>query len=211
MVRGDSHPLQTFSSGETDVAGCGCAIAGSTADALEVARRLALDLGMEPVEIDDSRRAAYHAAASIASNFLVTLEATAEKVAGGAGIEPDQARRLLGPLVRTTVENWLVRGPERALTGPVARGDEETVARQRAAVAEASPEALALFDQLVRDKIEQGTDPFRAVTILRRRFDQKLEDNIELVRSEIKLGNELAESTYRGTWISGLIAAGAQG
>ena len=90
----------------------------------------------------------YHAAASIASNFLVTLEAAAERVAGGAGIAPEEARRLLGPLVRTTVENWLRVGPEAALTGPVVRGDEETVARQREAVAERAPRLLELFDAL---------------------------------------------------------------
>ena len=81
-----------------------------------------------PFELADDRRAAYHAAASIASNFLVTLEAAAERIAAGAGLPPDQARTLLAPLVRSTVENWAELGPERALTGPVARGDEATVA-----------------------------------------------------------------------------------
>src|SRR5436190_247622 len=81
-------------------------------------------LGMRPFELDDSRRAAYHAAASIASNFLVTLEAAAESMASSAGIAPEEARALLGPLVRSTVENWIALGPEGALTGPVARGDE---------------------------------------------------------------------------------------
>ena len=51
--------------------------------------------------------------------------------------------------VRRTVENWIALGPERALTGPVARGDERTVAAQRAAVAEAAPELLSLFDSLL--------------------------------------------------------------
>ena len=148
------HPLQTFSSDADGPAleifnGAGCAIAGSTPAGLEVATGLAERLGMTSFEIDDSRRAAYHAAASIASNFLVTLEATAELVAAEAGLEPDEARALLAPLVRTTVENWTRLGPERALTGPVARGDEQTVAAQRAAVADAAPEVLALFDALV--------------------------------------------------------------
>ena len=143
------HPLQAIAGDRTELRGCGCGIAGSTAAALELARRLATDLGMEPLEIADAQRAAYHAAASIASNFLIALEAAAESVAAGAGIEPDEARRLLGPLVRTTVENWLVAGPEAALTGPVARGDERTVAAQRAAVAESAPEVLPLFDELV--------------------------------------------------------------
>ena len=97
---------------------------------------------MRPFEIEDEGRAAYHAAASIASNFLVTLEAAAERVAAGAGLEADEARALLAPLVRATVENWAEHGPERALTGPIARGDEATVARQRDAVAESAPELL---------------------------------------------------------------------
>ena len=143
------HPLQTVTGPDTAFSGCGCAVAGSTPEALALAQRLAEALGMEPFEIADEARAAYHAAASIASNFLVTLEAAAEAVAGGAGIAPEQARRLLAPLVRTTVANWERLGPEGALTGPVARGDEVTVARQRRAVEAAAPDLLPLFDALV--------------------------------------------------------------
>jgi predicted short-subunit dehydrogenase-like oxidoreductase (DUF2520 family) len=143
------HPLQTIAGAEADLRGCGCAVAGTTPAALDLARSLAADLGMHPVEIADEDRAAYHAAASIASNFLLTLEAAAESVAAGAGVAPAEARRLLGPLVRTTVDNWLRLGPERALTGPVARGDERTVAAQRAAVADVAPDLVPLFDELV--------------------------------------------------------------
>src|SRR4051794_3745837 len=80
------HPLQTVAGPDADFAGCGCAIAGSSPEALELARSLALAARMEPFEIDDSARAAYHAAASIASNFVVTLEWMAERVAAAAGI-----------------------------------------------------------------------------------------------------------------------------
>jgi predicted short-subunit dehydrogenase-like oxidoreductase (DUF2520 family) len=147
------HPLQTFSGGSTGLvafAGAGCAIAGSTAEALAFAADLARALGMTPFEIDDEGRAAYHAAASVASNFLVTLQAAAERIAAGAGLEPEQARQLLAPLLRRTVDNVAELGPERALTGPVARGDHATVEAQRQAVAEAAPELLDLFDELVR-------------------------------------------------------------
>jgi predicted short-subunit dehydrogenase-like oxidoreductase (DUF2520 family) len=147
------HPLQSFtpeSSGLRAFAGAGCAIAGSTAEALAFAAALARVLGMTPFEIDDEGRAAYHAAASVASNFVITLEAAAERVAAGAGLEPEQARRLLVPLLRRTVDNLAELGPEDALTGPVARGDEATVAAQRQAVAEQAPELLELFDVLVR-------------------------------------------------------------
>jgi predicted short-subunit dehydrogenase-like oxidoreductase (DUF2520 family) len=142
------HPLMTFTAddGGERFAGAGAAIAGNTPRALEIARALAERLEMLPFEIAEADRVAYHAAASIASNFLVTLEAAAERLAEDAGAD----RRVLVPLVRATVENWARLGPERALTGPVARGDEQTVAAQRAAVAERAPELLAIFDALVQ-------------------------------------------------------------
>jgi predicted short-subunit dehydrogenase-like oxidoreductase (DUF2520 family) len=148
------HPLQTVTGPDADFTGCGCAIAGSTPEALELARSLALAARMAPFEIDDSARAAYHAAASIASNFVVTVERMAERVAATAGIEPADARRMLAPLVRQTVDNWAELGPQAALTGPVARGDEVTVARQRRAIADAAPDLIPLFDALVEQTRE---------------------------------------------------------
>jgi predicted short-subunit dehydrogenase-like oxidoreductase (DUF2520 family) len=148
------HPLQTFPEPVTEGAlgrftGVGCAIAGTGRHALATAADLADTLGMRPFEIDDAGRGAYHAAASVASNFLVTLQAAAERIAEGAGLEAHEARELLAPLVRATVDGWSSLGPERALTGPVVRGDARTVARQREAVEAAAPELLALFDVLV--------------------------------------------------------------
>jgi predicted short-subunit dehydrogenase-like oxidoreductase (DUF2520 family) len=154
------HPLQTFAGGEDAAAfrGVGAAIAGATPEALAVARELALRLGMTAIEISDAERAAYHAAASVASNFLVTLQAAAEELAAGAGIAPADARALLAPLVRGTVDNWAERGPRAALTGPVARGDHATVARQRAAVEQHAPRLLSLFDELVERTAELAAD-----------------------------------------------------
>jgi predicted short-subunit dehydrogenase-like oxidoreductase (DUF2520 family) len=140
------HPLMTVPAGATaDVLrGAGCAVDGSTPRALAAAEALAAALGMHATRVTDEDRAAYHAAASIASNFLVTLEGAAERLAVTAGVD----RALLAPLVRAAVENWAARGAEDALTGPIARGDEETVARQRAAVEERAPDLLGLFDAL---------------------------------------------------------------
>jgi predicted short-subunit dehydrogenase-like oxidoreductase (DUF2520 family) len=144
------HPLQSFAHPGVRFEGAGAAVAGSTPAALEFAAALAERLGMKPFEIDDEGRAAYHAAASVASNFLVTLQAAAERIASGAGLEREEARALLMPLVRQTVENVAELGPEAALTGPIARGDEATVEAQRAAVEQVAPELLGLFDELVR-------------------------------------------------------------
>jgi predicted short-subunit dehydrogenase-like oxidoreductase (DUF2520 family) len=143
------HPLMTLtgasaSHGPSPFAGAGCAVAGTTPRALAVAHALAEALGMRAVAVADHDRHAYHAAASIASNFLVTLQGVAERLAATAGVE----RELLVPLVRAAVENWAALGSERALTGPIVRGDELTVARQRAAVAERAPDLLELFDAL---------------------------------------------------------------
>jgi predicted short-subunit dehydrogenase-like oxidoreductase (DUF2520 family) len=139
------HPLMTVTAEGADFAGAGAAIAGSTPRALALAHELARVLRMRPVEIAEADRPAYHAAASVASNFLITLEAAAERIGATVGLEREQ----LVPLVRATVENWARLGPERALTGPVARGDAVTVARQRAAVTQAAPELLDLFDALI--------------------------------------------------------------
>ncbi len=160
------HPLQTFAAADaaaegtpygeaaaaglsSPFAGAGCAVAGSSPAAVAFARELAETLGMTAFELDDEHRAAYHAAASIASNFLVTLQDAAERIAAGAGLEPHEARALLAPLIRRTVDNHVAHGPERALTGAVARGDDATVAVQRAAVEQTAPELLPLFDELV--------------------------------------------------------------
>ena len=142
------HPLMTFSADTPPdrLHGVAAAVDGSSPELLAVAEAIAVALQMRPVRVDAGDRAAYHAAASIASNFLITLEAAAERLAATAGV----SRSDLAPLVRETVENWGRLGAERALTGPVARGDEATVARQRAAVAERAPELLKLFDTLVQ-------------------------------------------------------------
>jgi predicted short-subunit dehydrogenase-like oxidoreductase (DUF2520 family) len=139
------HPLMSVPlDGASRLAGAAAAVAGATPHAHAVATALAYRVGLTPVAVADEDRAAYHAAASIASNFLVTLEAAAERMAESAGI----GRAALVPLVRATLENWASMGPERALTGPLVRGDEETVARQREAVEERAPELLELFDTL---------------------------------------------------------------
>ncbi len=138
------HPLMTVTEHGACFAGAGCAVAGSTPRALRAATALAQRLDMRPFAIAEDDRAAYHAAASMASNFLVTLEGAAERLAASAGVD----RGMLAPLVRATVENWAAQGAQRALTGPLVRGDEATVERQRDALAERTPELLELFDAL---------------------------------------------------------------
>jgi len=140
------HPLMTVPAGSPPgvFAGATAAVEGSSPRALAAAEALAEHLGMRPMRVAPEDRAAYHAAASIASNFLVTLEAAAERLAGTAGVD----RAALAPLVRAAVDTWVELGGERALTGPIVRGDEATVERQRAALLERTPELAPLFDAL---------------------------------------------------------------
>jgi predicted short-subunit dehydrogenase-like oxidoreductase (DUF2520 family) len=135
------HPLMTITTRGATFAGAHAAVAGTSDAARATAERLARALGMTPFAVADADRPAYHAAASIASNFLLTLEWAAERVGG-------LDRAALAPLVRATVENWVAQGPHDALTGPIARGDEATVARQREAVADRAPDLAGLFDAM---------------------------------------------------------------
>lgn len=148
------HPLQTFTGAELpDVfEGIGAAIAGRTPADENTARQLAEALGMTPFQVED--RASYHAAASFASNYVLTVLDAAEQLATQAGIE--NPRTLLAPLTRQTIDNWVERGAQASLTGPIARGDVATVARQRAATPDKD-----LFDALAEATRTLAT---RAVT-----------------------------------------------
>ncbi|SJN09326.1 Ketopantoate reductase PanG [Leucobacter sp. 7(1)] len=137
------HPLLSVTGAGTPFAGAHAAVAGSTDRAHAAAAELATRLGLTTFTVADPDRAAYHAAASLAANALVTLEDLAERLAATAGVP----RAALVPLARMALENWAVDGPA-ALTGPIARGDEATVTRQREAVADRLPGELALFDAL---------------------------------------------------------------
>jgi predicted short-subunit dehydrogenase-like oxidoreductase (DUF2520 family) len=134
------HPLMTVTRRGGDFRGAGAAIAGTTPRALGFARELAERLDMRPFEIAEEDRAAYHAGAAMASGFLIALETAAQRVSG-------VDRELLVPLVRASVETWAAEGAA-ALTGPVARGDEATIARHREAIAERAPDLLELYDVL---------------------------------------------------------------
>jgi predicted short-subunit dehydrogenase-like oxidoreductase (DUF2520 family) len=151
------HPLQTVPDGATSLAGAPCAVSGSTHEAREAAAALARVIGLLPFPLDDEQRAAYHAAASMASNFLVALEESASELLAEIGVE--DARELLAPLVLRTAANWAERGGD-ALTGPIARGDVETVSRHLEAIAESKPELAELYRALAERtrRLAQGSE-----------------------------------------------------
>ena len=148
------HPLQTILDGSADLTGAPGAVSGSNPAALRLAARLAERLGMRPFEVPEEQRAAYHAAASIASNLLVALEESSAELLDRIGIE--DGRELLAPLVLRTAANWAERGPE-ALTGPIARGDGATVERHLAALRDTAPELVPLYEALADRASELAT------------------------------------------------------
>ena len=128
------------------------ALAGEPAAAKGLVEEVVGALGGRSFAVADADRAAYHAAAAIASNHLVALLGQAERVAATAGV-PLEA--YLG-LVRATVDNVAELGPAAALTGPAARGDWATVERHRQALA---PAERAVYDAMVvavRRLVEAG-------------------------------------------------------
>lgn len=121
------HPLMTFVKGSTpDLSGVMFAAEGDAA-ALRVARRIARDLGGEMVRLRKQEKVAYHAFATMICPLLVSLLASAERAAGMAGVTRTQARRRMLPIIQQTLRNYLRLGPEKAFTGPVARGDVATI------------------------------------------------------------------------------------
>ena len=147
------HPLQTIPTVQTDLSGAPCATSASSRQGLAVARGLAERLGMRPFEVPEEGRAAYHAAASMASNFLVALEESAAQLMKSAGVA--EPRDVLAPLVLRTAANWADAGAS-ALTGPIARGDEETVALHLEALADRAPELRPLYEALAERTRELG-------------------------------------------------------
>jgi predicted short-subunit dehydrogenase-like oxidoreductase (DUF2520 family) len=131
------HPLQSFSKalGPEQLDGAWAAVTAESEEALTVGFGLAETLGLRPFELDDASRAAYHAGAAIASNYLVTLRRAAGSLLEAAGAPPEA----LGPLMRGVIETGF------ELTGPIARGDWETVERHLAVIRVERPELEELY------------------------------------------------------------------
>jgi predicted short-subunit dehydrogenase-like oxidoreductase (DUF2520 family) len=131
------HPLQTFTRdrGAEQLDGAFAAVTAETDDAREVGVWLARTLGLEPFELDDGKRSAYHAGAAIASNYLVTLRRAAGSLLVAAGAPPEA----LDPLMRRTIENGF------ELTGPISRGDWETVDAHLTAIRAERPELEPMY------------------------------------------------------------------
>lgn len=130
------HPVRSFADPHqvaTHFSDTFCGIEGDAKALAMLAPALAL-IGARAVMIDAAAKTVYHAASVFASNYLVTVLDAALRAYRAAGIDDAVARQMAGPLAAETLANVLRIGPEAALTGPIARGDMDTVARQQAAL-----------------------------------------------------------------------------
>jgi predicted short-subunit dehydrogenase-like oxidoreductase (DUF2520 family) len=144
---GAIHPLQTVPSAERGIEtlpGAAFVFGGDRA-ASEWAKSLAAVLDGKPLAVDANFWQHYHAAAVTACNYQMTLVDVALEVMEMAGISRGEALDALGPILRATMENILAVGPERALTGPIRRGDVGTIRRHLAAMESALPETRRLY------------------------------------------------------------------
>jgi predicted short-subunit dehydrogenase-like oxidoreductase (DUF2520 family) len=146
------HPVRSFAAPAqlvTSFAGTCCGMEGDQR-ALDVLGPGFTAIGAQLVPIDADFKMLYHAAAVFASNYLVTLLDVAMQAYGKAGVPYDIALKMMEPLVRNTVDNVFQTGPEKALSGPIARGDLATVTNQYNAVRAWDQRYGALYKQLGR-------------------------------------------------------------
>lgn len=165
------HPAMTFT-GDPEaeaqrMVGASFAVTGSSPAATRQAQNIVAQLGGIAVEIAEDRRSLYHAALCHASNHLVTLTAGAADTLRDAGVSDPSA--LLAPLVRAALENSLDRGFA-GLSGPLLRGDAETVSEHLVTLAAYSPDLLPAYRAMARATLDElkraGTLPSDRLTAL---------------------------------------------
>jgi predicted short-subunit dehydrogenase-like oxidoreductase (DUF2520 family) len=143
------HPVMTFTGTDVDLQRLDGAAFGVTSDEVlrPIAETLVLEMGGEPSWIAEELRALYHAGLAFGANHLVTLVAQSAELLTAAGVEVPQ--RMLGPLLGAALDNAL-RSGDRALTGPVARGDSGTVVTHLRTLNEHAPETVDAYVAMAR-------------------------------------------------------------
>ncbi len=149
------HPVKSFADPARAIqtfANTYCGVEGDAA-ALDLLRPLLAGLGGVSFVIDATHKTLYHAASVVACNYLVALQEVSVQLFAEAGVERALAMKILQPIVTETVGNIFTLGTERALTGPIARGDYPVVARQLAALQDWQPERAELYRLLGREAL----------------------------------------------------------
>lgn len=148
------HPLQTLTrtSGPEALDGVYAGLEGD-APAVAAGIEVAVNLGMRYLVLSADAKPRYHLAASIASNFLVTLTSVVQQVLQSLDIDRATAQEVMAPLVRGTLDNLARATPEDALTGPIVRGDVETVRQHGLALRRHLPHLVPVYAALAMETI----------------------------------------------------------
>jgi predicted short-subunit dehydrogenase-like oxidoreductase (DUF2520 family) len=151
------HPVMTFTGTSVDVNRLsGCPFGVTSHEVLRpVAEALVVEIGGEPVWVPEGNRALYHAALAFGSNNIITLVNETVSLLSGAGIE--DADRLIAPLFGASLDNALRNG-DAALTGPVSRGDVDTVRTHLEVLAENSPQTVDAYRVMARLSTQRALD-----------------------------------------------------
>lgn len=168
------HPMQTFA-GKTPTSVFNGSVIGLEGDdsAVAAGETVTRALGAQPLVLTEGEKTRYHCAAALASNGLVALMGVVEEVFGDAASDASfEPTDVVAPLVEQTWKNVEERGSEDALTGPVARGDDETIQAHLDVLASAAPHLVpvyvALSTEMVRLAVRGGQlDPDRAQSLLK--------------------------------------------
>jgi predicted short-subunit dehydrogenase-like oxidoreductase (DUF2520 family) len=152
------HPAMTFTGRAEDVERLATACVAVTASARDeaawsVAETLALELGAEPVRVPEAARPLYHAALAHGANHLITLVNECAELLRSAGIEP--AGRVMAPILSASLDNALRYG-DRAMTGPVVRGDAGTVRTHLTSLSEADAGVVPGYVELAKRTLERS-------------------------------------------------------
>ena len=165
-VVGSLHPMQTFvRASRATLAGVSFAVEGDPT-AVRAGRRIARDLGGSVFTIRSEAKVLYHAIGSFCSPMIVSTLATAERIARAAAIPPAAARRIMHPILRQTIANYLAKGPAAAFSGPINRADINTIRKHLEALHEV-PEARDIYLALARSAL-------RSLPVRNRRAVQKI-------------------------------------
>ena len=147
---GSIHPLQSFSSIDNAIKNIPSSYFGITADAKarKHAEAIVLALGGKPIYISAKQKPLYHAAACVASNYLVTLLNVVESIYQSIGINENDAKKAYMPLIYGSLKNIELSGSVSALTGPIARGDSGTIQKHVHSINANLPHYSALYSSL---------------------------------------------------------------
>jgi predicted short-subunit dehydrogenase-like oxidoreductase (DUF2520 family) len=150
------HPLQTFADAVTglrNLPGSPFSVEGEDA-LIPLGKTLVEAMGGIPFHLLSEQKPLYHAAACVASNYLITLAASAGQIMAACGFTEEDALKLLIPLLKGTSLNLVTLGPQKALTGPIARGDVQTVAGHLEAMAELPKELRDIYRVMGRETVK---------------------------------------------------------